>query len=221
MTENDFEYQELPDGSVRITGMKDRCEELVIPERLGGKKVTEIGPMAFSGWKELRRITLPEGLLKICHNAFSGCENLDKVFLPDGLTELGDFAFNNCTGMSYIRIPASLTKVGLKALPGTVLILPPYSPLAARYPKNRYVYWDEKESLEKLEERISARRKEQKRTAGLAIGLFSLFALFGVVMLAGLFLKNTKVLTIGWIGTALFGIILLIRVRMDQKKKSR
>ena len=220
MTENNFEYQELPDGSVRITGMKDRCEELVIPDRLDGKKVTEIGPMAFSGWKELRRITLPEGLLIICHNAFSGCENLDKVFLPNGLKELEDFAFSKCTGMSYIRIPSSLTTTGLNALPGAILVLESYSPLAGKYRRDRYIYRDGNESIEKLEERVAACRKKQKRSGRLAVGLFTLFLLFGIIMMAGLLLKNTQVLTVGWIGAAFFGIIMFALIKADSSKNN-
>ena len=219
MEENNFEVQELPNGSVRITGMKDHCEELLIPEKIGDKKVAEIGPMAFSGWKELRRVTLPEGLIKICHNAFSECENLEKVFLPNGLAELEDYAFSNCTGMNYIRIPFSLMKVGLNALPDAVLVLESYSPLADKYPKSRYVYWDGDEPLEKLEERVSARQKKRKKAGPLAVGLFALFLLFGIVMIAGLLLKNARVLTIGWIGTALFGIIIFAWIKTDQKRK--
>ena len=120
--------------------------------------------------------------------------------------------------MNYIRIPYSLTKVGLHALPNAVLVLESYSPLADKYPKNRYIYWDGNGPLEKLEERVASHQKKQKRAGKLAVSLFSLFLAFGIAMLAGLFLKNTRVLTIGWIGAAFFGVIIFIWIKKDSKK---
>lgn len=214
--ENGFEYKELPDGTVRITGGPADAEELTFPEKIGDRKVSEIGPMAFSGRKELRRITLPKGLRVIRTNAFSGCDNLDKVFLPDGLEEIEDFAFNNCV-MSYIRIPPSVKKTGLHALPDAMLVLPSYSPLAASCRQGRYVYWDGTEPLEKLEERIASLEKNRRKKNRMALIPAALFFVFGFTMMAGLFLRNTQVLTIGWIGTAAFGIIMAVIIRRDKR----
>ena len=218
MAETGFEYKELPDGTIRITGGQASAEELVIPEKIGDKQVTEIGPMAFSGRKELKRVTLPDGLRIIQGNAFSGCESLEKVFLPEGLTELGDFAFNNCTGLNYIVIPTTLKKTGFNALTAGMLVLPPRSPLAASYRKDRYIYWDGKEPVEQLEERIAACKLKQKKHSRLVLCVVGLFFLFGFTMMAGLLLKIPRVLTVGWIGTAAFGIVIALMIRQDNQK---
>ena len=51
--------------------------------------------------------------------------------------------------------------------------------------------------------------------------LVSLAAVFGFTMIAGLFLKNTQVLTIGWVGFAFFFIIFFILIKADEKKNPR
>lgn len=54
----------------------------------------EIGPYAFWQCKELRKITLPEGLSKIEKYAFYDCGKLDNVSVPSTLTDSGEYAFD-------------------------------------------------------------------------------------------------------------------------------
>ena len=161
------------------------------------------------------------------HNEYDGVQHdytrkgglvWEKVFLPEGLTELGDFAFNNCTGLNYIVIPTTLKKTGFNALTAGMLVLPPRSPLAASYRKDRYIYWDGKEPVEQLEERIAACKLKQKKHSRLVLCVVGLFFLFGFTMMAGLLLKIPRVLTVGWIGTAAFGIVIALMIRQDNQK---
>lgn len=57
-----FEYEQKDDGTIKITGLKDgSLKVLVIPEKIEGKSVTEIGEYAFSGCNSLKTIHTPAG----------------------------------------------------------------------------------------------------------------------------------------------------------------
>lgn len=109
--------------------------EIVIPEQIDGKPVTQIadhafmdcsslksitipgsvtsiGEWAFSDCKSLRSITISDGVTSIGANAFWGCFSLKSVSLPDSLTSIGDFAFTDCISLSSIVIPNSVKNIG-------------------------------------------------------------------------------------------------------------
>ena len=69
-----FQYQELADGTLRITDYKeDRVKEVIIPAEIEGKKVTSIGDYAFSGQSSLDSISVPDGIISIGEGAFYNC----------------------------------------------------------------------------------------------------------------------------------------------------
>lgn len=131
-----FTFKEL-EGSYIITGYTGSDKDLVIPSKINGVTVTEIGNDAFRDfngkkltsiklpntvtkigerafWKnELTSLTLPDGLKEIGHGAFTD-NKLTSLTLPDGLTEIGSNAFikNNLTS---IKLPDELTKIGTDA----------------------------------------------------------------------------------------------------------
>ncbi|MBQ9371284.1 MAG: leucine-rich repeat domain-containing protein [Thermoguttaceae bacterium] len=70
-----FTVEEV-DGGVAITGY-DRekagnCEKVVIPSRIGGKKVVELGARAFYGERALTNVVIPEWVEKIDTEGFVG-----------------------------------------------------------------------------------------------------------------------------------------------------
>lgn len=91
------------------------CKASVIPS---DGSVTEIGESAFSWYKELIDITLPQGLVKIGDWAFCGCGGLKKIVIPQGVTEIGKSAFSWCDGLASLAIPASVKSIGQEALHG-------------------------------------------------------------------------------------------------------
>ena len=126
--------------SVRITNYHGRARDVIIPSRIGGKRVNEISRLAFHGRRsshaEIDRLQIPgcvvkigkcafgfstvrevifgsreNGLRVIPDYAFRCCENLSRVILPDTLFEIGRQAFCSCNSLEYIALPDSLFKV--------------------------------------------------------------------------------------------------------------
>ena len=84
---------------------------VVIPQVIGGEKVTEIAARAFFGNKDITAVHIPEGVETIGYNAFQNCENLETVTLPYSLYELPASIFAGC-GITEITIPGNVRYVG-------------------------------------------------------------------------------------------------------------
>ena len=75
------------------------------------------GIVTLSGWvieakdKEIKTITLPEGIYGIADSAFLGCKNLDQVTLK-GIKYVGDHAFKLCSNMWECVFDDSLLTIG-------------------------------------------------------------------------------------------------------------
>lgn len=62
-----------------------------------------IGAEAFSGCVEIKEITLPENLVKICTSAFYGC-SLTEITLPASLLEMEAYAFGNMKELETVTV---------------------------------------------------------------------------------------------------------------------
>ncbi len=80
--------------------------------------VKTIGPDAFEGCTQLKKLTIPESVTTIGDSAFSGCIDLTEVAIYEGVTSISDFAFYGCTGLTNLTIPNSATEVGASAFSG-------------------------------------------------------------------------------------------------------
>lgn len=89
--EDGFEYEELANGTVKITDYKGSGTEAVIPSEINGKTVVIIGNQTFSKCSNLISITIPFGVTNIgerdyAHpnpetDVFSECHNLKEVIV--------------------------------------------------------------------------------------------------------------------------------------------
>ncbi|MBR4627418.1 MAG: leucine-rich repeat domain-containing protein [Ruminococcus sp.] len=112
-----FTYTETDAGYIVITGYTGSSTDVVVPDSIGGKPVTEIGSAAFAYYKTQKYLTsvkLPSGLTVIGNNAFSGQTELKEISLPDNLTSIGSGAFGS-SGLTSISIPQSVTEIGSQA----------------------------------------------------------------------------------------------------------
>ena len=70
----------------------------------------EIGSVAFNN-TAIEMITIPKTVRKIGDSIFSECKNIKKVTLNEGLKEIGDQAFVN-SSIESITIPSTVEKIG-------------------------------------------------------------------------------------------------------------
>lgn len=101
-----FEYSSSNPLS-RGTGMlycnDEPVYDVVLPDG-----ITKVGG-AFSGYKYLRSIKIPDSVTSLANNVFHNCTALESVVLPSGITQIPTYAFNNCQSLTSIVIPDSVT----------------------------------------------------------------------------------------------------------------
>lgn len=113
-SETVYEYKEYGDGTITITKYKGEGGDVVIPDKIDGKKVTGIGDFAFANCKSLTAVKIPNGVTSIGNEAFSSCSHLTSVDLPEGLECIGNHAFLQCA-LTSLDIPAAVTNIGFQA----------------------------------------------------------------------------------------------------------
>lgn len=86
--------------------------EVVIPARINGKPVTEIGFKAFYECFGLTSVNIPHGVTEIGDLAFYFCIDLTEVIIPDSVTTIGVEAFGFCDHLTSVAIPDSVQKIG-------------------------------------------------------------------------------------------------------------
>lgn len=130
--------------AVRITNYHGKALDVVVPSRIGGRRVNEISRLAFHGRRsqhsDIERLQIPgcvvkigdcafscstvrevvfgsaeNGLRVIPEHAFRYCEKLRRVILPDTLFEIGKEAFAHCKSLEYISLPDNLFRIGENA----------------------------------------------------------------------------------------------------------
>ena len=98
--------------SITITRCAGTDSETVIPETIGGVKVTAIADSAFKGCASLASIVIPDGVTNIGDEAFVGCTSLTGIAIPESVTSIGNSAFSKCTSLTSIVIPNGVTNIG-------------------------------------------------------------------------------------------------------------
>ena len=89
------------DKTITIEEYTGNEEEIEIPPEIDGYKVTDIGYQAFS-YKEMKILSVPDGIQSIGKRAFEYCVISDDLLLPDNITVMDD-------AFSYARMPAVVT----------------------------------------------------------------------------------------------------------------
>ncbi|MDE5601600.1 MAG: leucine-rich repeat protein, partial [Clostridia bacterium] len=109
----------IRDEFVRIDGLRAPLSEteLIIPDRIDGKTVIQIGDAVFANQTALRRITIPSTVLSIGNNAFQGCTSLESVYLDadNNLRDIGNSAFEGCNRFGVISATPHLRTIGSNA----------------------------------------------------------------------------------------------------------
>ena len=101
------------DGECHIEHMDHLISEVVIPRRIEGRPVVDIGK-TFKGKTCLTRVVIPEGVREIPDEAFQECWNLSEVVIPEGVRLIGKSAFAN-TALACAVIPKGVTRIDSRA----------------------------------------------------------------------------------------------------------
>ena len=143
-TTGKYEYNELQDGTVEITGYVGTETELSVPSTLDGKKVSKIGQNAFYKNKTITKVTIPSTVTSIEIAAFEHCTSLRTIILPDSVQEIGNYSFAydsnlnsvtlgknlkrigassfmECTSLKSINIPDAVEEIGISAFDSTLI----------------------------------------------------------------------------------------------------
>ena len=123
-----FAYEELPDGTYKITRYKGDQTMVTVPEKIDKVMVTSIGRGAFSSEErfcknegEIERrnavtsIDLPGSINMIESGAFSKCKGITKIDLPSALKTIESETFSGCASLTEINLPDSITAIGTRA----------------------------------------------------------------------------------------------------------
>ncbi len=111
LTEGNWIYRELGDGTVEIAGYTGSDSNLNIPASLGGKTVSGIADGAFVATRGIVSITVADGITSIGEEAFADCPDLLSVSLPDSVTSIGRRAFRYCQALESVKLPATLDEL--------------------------------------------------------------------------------------------------------------
>ena len=105
-------WEQLPDGTVSITGCTTPTGALSIPAILNAngsdRAVTEIVEYAFYQKTGITAMTLPEGLVTIGQDAFREASGLVTINFPDSLRTVGAEAFEYCSSIESIVLNEGL-----------------------------------------------------------------------------------------------------------------
>ena len=141
----DFTYSVLSDNTAQITGYSGTAANLIVPDKLDGYTVTEIGKLCFSGNITLVSLKLPDTVTRIGTKAFAYCTNLasinyplhlesagdyynggylfdgtriSSITVPEGVTELPSYVFQGAYMLTEVQLPTTLTSIGSSAFSG-------------------------------------------------------------------------------------------------------
>jgi hypothetical protein len=82
--EKDFRREANDRGGVTITGYVGQSETVIIPSRMDGKPVSDIGESAFQECTGLTSVSIPRSVTSIGDLAFVGCSGLTSVTFGSG-----------------------------------------------------------------------------------------------------------------------------------------
>lgn len=111
VTNDDYEYLTIDDGTIKIMKYIGYDSEITIPSEIDGKKVSIIGNSAFGYCQNLKSVIISEGINIIDDYAFNFCINLSVISIPNTVTRIGSYAFQGCQSLTDIKIPESVKDI--------------------------------------------------------------------------------------------------------------
>ena len=130
-----WSYKKGEDGGLVITNYKGSDTEVTVPEKIGKSSVTAIGRGAFAGssglcagivtsyasyeqmrnHRNIKKITLPQGIKIIDTGAFADTLALKEINIPETVEEIKEAAFYQAVSIKSLTLPQSVKKIGAYA----------------------------------------------------------------------------------------------------------
>ena len=109
---SDFEYTttEKDETKIQITKYVGTDVNVVIPETIDGKEVTQIGRKAFYQ-SDIQTLVMPNTVKNIYSNAFWLCSKLENVQFSSNLTSVAFAAFADCVSLTSADLSADTMKI--------------------------------------------------------------------------------------------------------------
>lgn len=111
-TFGDWKYFLSDDGTAVLAGYTGNDAVIAVPSSFDGYPVKSIFDSAFYNHKNLKSVTIPEGIVSIGDSAFSWCTGLTDVTIPGSITSIGNAAFSWCTSLTDVTLHDSVKSIG-------------------------------------------------------------------------------------------------------------
>lgn len=90
-----FEPSSINSANVAITGAKPCTGDIVVPSKLGGKKVDDLYSYAFYQCSGITSVTIPEGIVRIANEAIATGSKINFVKIPSTVSSISRGAFGS------------------------------------------------------------------------------------------------------------------------------
>lgn len=111
-------YSTGSDSGVTITGYDGESTDVVIPEKIGGSKVTTIANGAFKDNADITSVKIPSTVTKIGadrygNGAFDNCKSLKSVIIEPGTKAavINAYSFRGCLALKEIIVPGNYSEI--------------------------------------------------------------------------------------------------------------
>lgn len=104
MTSGEFKYVIQKDNTAVIVEYTGKESTVSIPSDMDGHCVSAIGPCAFNGHGEIKKIFMWADPIYIGKSAFKGCTGLESIKIPLECMLIDSSAFEDCRGMNTVTL---------------------------------------------------------------------------------------------------------------------
>ena len=137
---SEFTYVQDENGNIIITDYTGTKANVIIPEKINGRKVIAVGEYAFSEDQQITYVDIPNTVTVIGEYAFAYCNELKKVILSEGVEILGNSAFAACSKLENIEIPKTVKEIGDKVFLDCKSLKHAYISASVKYGGNVFMY---------------------------------------------------------------------------------
>ncbi len=111
-------FRALGETTCELTSVElaEGVTELAVPQTAEGYQVTRIGYKCMENNRDIRAVSLPEGITTIGVYAFRDCVSLIRADLPETLENINSSAFYGCRSLRTLDLPDSVKRIETSAL---------------------------------------------------------------------------------------------------------